>query len=69
VKRGPTALIRAFPGFFAFGTPHANMGSSLPNRGVTTMKTLYCLSAALILTLSLMAATVVVPLSATQIIA
>jgi hypothetical protein len=33
------------------------------------MKTLYCLSAALILTLSLMAATVVVPLSATQIIA
>jgi len=33
------------------------------------MKTLYCLCAALILSLSLMAATVVVPLGATQIIA
>jgi hypothetical protein len=33
------------------------------------MKTLYCMSAALILSLSLMAATVIVPVSATQIIA
>jgi len=37
--------------------------------GVTTMKTIAFLSAALILSLSLMAATVVVPVSATQIIA
>jgi hypothetical protein len=33
------------------------------------MKTLYCLSAALILSLSLMVATVVVPVTTTQIIA
>jgi hypothetical protein len=63
------ATHHANPRISAIGTPCAMFGSALPNRGYVIMKTLYCFCAALAVSLSLIATTVVVPLGASQFIA
>jgi hypothetical protein len=59
-----------FPNWHGLCKPSASSTTNVPAQTESEpMKTLYCLCAALVLSLSLMAATVVVPLGATQIIA
>lgn len=69
-QRAPTGKDPGKPAISAIGTPHAKKGSvPTTQKKVTFMKTLSYLSAALFLSLSLMVATVVVPVSAAPFIA